>query len=111
DLFFVAGPALDFLRWLRGRLRGGGTAGSAGWQQVFARAAAGVVAFGLAYAPQLLAYQALNGHPGPTVKVMRKMSWTSPHFVEVLFSPEHGLFFWTPLALIAVLGLAWLCVH
>jgi hypothetical protein len=43
--------------------------------------------------------------------VARKMTWTSPHFVEVLFSPEHGLFAWTPLALIAVAGLAWLALR
>jgi hypothetical protein len=52
----------------------------------------------------------LNGHAGPTEKVTRKMSWHSPHFFEVLFSTEHGLFLWTPLALVAVAGLVWLCV-
>jgi hypothetical protein len=33
------------------------------------------------------------------------MTWSAPHALEVLVSPEHGLFAWTPLALIAVLGL------
>ena len=56
------------------------------------------MSFALAFAPQLLAYHALNGHPGPTELVARKMSWTSPHALGVLFSPEHGLFAWTPLA-------------
>jgi hypothetical protein len=36
---------------------------------------------------------------------MRKMTWTAPHALAVLFSPEHGLFAWTPLALLAVAGL------
>ena len=35
------------------------------------------------------------------------MTWWSPHGFEVLWSTEHGLFFWTPLALLAVLGLIW----
>jgi hypothetical protein len=37
---------------------------------------------------------------------MRKLNWLSPHGLEVLVSPEHGLFFWTPLALLALVGLA-----
>lgn len=98
DAFFVVGPALDFMRgaWRARPERP--------WSQLAACAAAGVVAFGLAYAPQLIAYAALNGHPGPTATVARKMTWTSPHALEVLFSPQHGLFFWTPLALPALLG-------
>ena len=31
------------------------------------------------------------------------MAWYSPHFFEVLFSTEHGLFFWSPI-LLAFLG-------
>jgi hypothetical protein len=38
------------------------------------------------------------------------MSWSSPHALQVLWSPEHGLFFWTPLAFVAALGLLWLMV-
>jgi hypothetical protein len=70
--------------------------------------AAGLGACVLAYTPQLAAYVALNGHPGPTTYVTRKMTWTAPHMLGVLFSPEHGLFVWTPLALLGVIGLIWL---
>jgi len=52
-----------------------------------------------------VAYQALNGHPSPSKLVARKMTWTAPHALQVLFSPEHGFFFWTPLAVLAVAGL------
>jgi hypothetical protein len=38
------------------------------------------------------------------------MTWTAPHFFQVLFSPEHGLFLWTPLAFVSVCGLAWLAI-
>jgi hypothetical protein len=64
----------------------------------------------LVYLPQAAAYLALNGRVGPSRLVSRKMTWTSPHGAGVLFSPEHGFFFWTPLALIAVAGLVALAV-
>jgi hypothetical protein len=32
-------------------------------------------------------------------------AWRSPHFLVVLFSSEHGLFSWTPLLLLATVGL------
>jgi hypothetical protein len=36
------------------------------------------------------------------------MDWTAPHALDVLTSPAHGFFVWTPLAALAVAGLAWL---
>jgi hypothetical protein len=39
------------------------------------------------------------------------MTWTAPHFFDVLFSPQHGLFFWTPLALLGLSGLVWMTVR
>jgi hypothetical protein len=105
DLFFVAGPALDFV-W---------SAASARWhvshaRRTFAFAAAAIAAFTAAFAPQAIAYLRLNGHAGPSRLVTRKMSWHAPHGLQVLFSPEHGYFVWTPLALIAIAGLVWLSV-
>jgi hypothetical protein len=32
------------------------------------------------------------------------MEWLSPHFFQVLFSPEHGLFFWSPILLLFAAG-------
>lgn len=101
DLLLVIGPALDFLiSWFRSR-----AAKPAAARPSFVAALAGATAFAVAYAPQLLAYTALNGHPGPTETAARKMTWTAPHALSVLFNPEHGLFAWTPLALISVVGL------
>lgn len=57
------------------------------------------------FSPQFLAYHATNGSYGPSKLVARKMAFTSPHFLEVLFDPGHGLFAWTPLVLLAVIGL------
>ncbi|MFO7692966.1 MAG: hypothetical protein R6V57_07780 [Vicinamibacterales bacterium] len=95
DAFVVVGPALD-LAWAvlrNGRVRAIGPA------------LAGAAAAILVYLPQAAAYLAINGRLGPSPLVSRKMTWTSPHAAGVLFSPEHGLFFWTPLALLAVAGL------
>lgn len=107
DAFFLIGPACDYLRFLW-RARGGrGVAGGSSPGLRLGAAIAALAAAALIYSPQLLAYKALNGHFGPTTMVARKMSWSSPHFLGVILSPEHGLFFWTPLALVAVLALVW----
>jgi len=68
-------------------------------------AASGCFAFAVGLLPQLLAYKALNGHFGPSRLVTRKMNWQAPHALEVLASPEHGFFIWTPLAALAIVGL------
>jgi hypothetical protein len=96
DVFFLLGPAFDFALTIS---RGPGVA------RAWRAAIAGCVAFGVGLLPQVLAYRALNGHHGPSRLVTRKMSWHSPHALEVLFSPDHGFFIWTPLALLAIAGL------
>jgi hypothetical protein len=106
DVFFVAGPAIDFVRtWWKASPARGLVAAGATRSTLLAASATGVAAFLVAYAPQLLASAALHGHFGPSEVVSRKMSWTSPHMLEVLFSPEHGFLAWTPLALVAIAGL------
>ena len=85
-----------------------GTASVAGALLV---AATGCFAFAIGLLPQLLAYKALNGRFGPSRLVMRKMNWQAPHAIEVLASPEHGFFLWTPLAALALAGLVVLAVR
>ncbi len=98
DAFFVLGPALDFgvAVWTSRDGRTGRRLAAAG---------AGVAAGLLAFLPQALAYLAVNGHLAPSRLVARKMSWTAPHALQVLASPAHGLFWWTPLAAAALAGL------
>lgn len=99
DVFFVAGPAVDFgcafarVRNSRERTR------------LLRNVVLGGLAFAVAYLPQLLAYQAINGHPGPSHFVTRKMKWASPHALHVLGSPQHGFLWWTPLAALSVVGM------
>jgi hypothetical protein len=93
DGILVIGPLVDLaLRKIQARA-------------VLSIAAAGSAAFAAGLLPQLLAYKALNGHYGPSSLVTRKMTWTSPHALEVLASPAHGFFIWTPLAVLAIVGL------
>jgi hypothetical protein len=70
-----------------------------------ARGAAMAVAAVIVFVPQLLAYRALTGRFGPSRLVARKMDWLSPHLLQVLFDPGHGLFAWSPLLLVAAAGL------
>jgi hypothetical protein len=104
DIFFVAGPAADFLATaVRGRLPGNTESGGA--RRLPVAGIAGCAAFAVGYLPQLLAYNALNGSPLPAADVQRKMTWYSPHALQVLASPEHGFLFWTPLAVLGIAGL------
>ena len=108
DIFFVAGPAVDFaLTAIRGRIAETGdrrqdTREARGFVRGRHRRVRGVRH---RLSPQLLAYTALNGRPSPAADVQRKMTWYSPHALQVLVSPEHGFLFWTPLAVLALAGL------
>ena len=104
DILFVAGPAVDFgLTAVRGRFDTGRSRNDTG--RMLTAGLAGAATFAVAYLPQLLAYNALNGRPSPATDVQRKMTWYSPHGLQVLASPEHGFLFWTPLAVLALAGL------
>jgi hypothetical protein len=103
DVLFALVPALDYLVTVAVRWADGGDGKRVG--RALAPALAGCVAFAIAYLPQLLAYEALNGRPRPSELVTRKMNWAAPHALQVLGSPEHGFFFWTPLAVLSIAGL------
>lgn len=104
DLFLAIGPAIDFVAFAVRALRRPDSSPRAA-RDLALTAAAGTLAFLVAYAPHLLAYTALNGSPFPTETAARKMTWSSPHGFAVLFSPAHGWFAWTPLALCSIAGL------
>ena len=76
------------------------------WGAAALRAAVTVATALAVFVPQLLAYRALNGAFGPSRLVTRKMTYTSPHFLEVLLDPGHGLFVWAPVLLVAAVALA-----
>ena len=115
DAFYAAGPALDFLWSLAARPAGTPAAGDATCRvptvtQALVNGVLGCVAFAVVFTPQALAYLALNGRIGPSHLVSRKMTWWSPHGLDVLLSPEHGFLFWTPLAVLGIVGLVLLAM-
>ena len=75
------------------------------FQRLLLNLCVGCLAFVVTYLPQAIAYLVLNGRIGPSRLVARKMSWASPHAVQVLLSPEHGILFWTPAVALAFAGL------
>ena len=104
DVFVAIGPAIDWLVMFVRRAR------ETHWWRLVVNAAVGVVAFAIAYTPQLMAYVAINGYLGPSRLVARKMNWVSPHALGVLGSTQHGLLWWTPLVLLSLAGLVCLIV-
>jgi hypothetical protein len=107
DLFFVVGPAVDFAwTFARPTLH----EAHATRRRLALGALAGAAAFAVCFLPQALSYIVLNGRLGPPQEIEAKMTWTAPYALPVLFSPHHGLFFWTPLALLSVGGLALLAI-
>lgn len=104
DAFFITGPAVDLLLWAFAapppRL--------ARVKSVLPGLAASAVTFAIVFSPQAISYIVLNGHLGPSRLVTRKMYWTAPHGGQVLLSPAHGFFWWTPLAAIAIAGIVWM---
>ena len=102
DALFAIGPGLDYFSTLGG-VRSG--VWSQARTRLYRNGLAAVVAFAVVYLPQAVAYVVLNGRLGPSNLVSRKMSWSAPHALEVLVSPEHGFLWWTPLAVLCVVGL------
>ena len=102
DLFIAIGPAIDYVTTIARSPRIG---------TMIARGVVGLVSCAICYLPQVMAYQLLYGRPAPSPTVEHKMTWTSPHIWQVLASTENGLLFWTPLALAALAGLAWLAAR
>ena len=104
DLFFVVGPVVDF------GITAADNADYADFRRYVRAVLAAVVSFAIVFSPQAIAYLRLNGHLGPSRLVTRKMTWTAPHALQVLASPEHGFFVWTPLAALALAGLIWMAL-
>jgi hypothetical protein len=101
DVFLAIGPAVDYGATMVRARRGGRD----GVRPLIGKALAGIIAFSICYAPQAAAYVILNGRLAPDPLIEQKMFWSSPHALRVLFSPNHGVVFWTPLFVVAVVGL------
>ena len=70
-----------------------------------ARVAAAVGAALLAFTPQMAVWRQIYGSALVLPQGEGFMRWTDPALVQVLLSDWHGLFTWTPVAILAVAGL------
>ena len=111
DALLTIGPALDFALSAWRRLRTAPAQDSARAGSLVATALAGIAGFVLVFLPQALAYRVLNGGVRPDETVARKLTWSSPHALGVVFSSEHGLLAWTPLVAVALAGLLLLALN
>lgn len=61
----------------------------------------------LVFSLQAYAWYALYGTAwvSPYLTMGESFFWGSPHFFDVLFHPSNGFFLWTPMTLLAVIGL------
>lgn len=105
DAVFLLVPVMDeVLRLIPGLRRPDRT-----WWRDVGRTIIGGMVMGCcaitAFTPQLLVYHALNGNFRPSSEVSDKLQWAAPNALRVLFDPGHGLFLWTPVLLLAVIGL------
>jgi hypothetical protein len=69
------------------------------------------LAAALAFTPQLIAWRSLFGSAFAAPQAAHGMDWSSPHLFDVLLSADRGLFTWTPVMALGVLGLLLGPVH
>jgi hypothetical protein len=108
NVLFVVFPAAEALGHLVPRLshRGGGRIEDmAGGPPAVAAYAAFAAGWILVFSPQLYFWKVVRGGWLAMPAGAHGAQWTSPALGDALFSPDRGLFSWTPLLLLAVLGL------
>jgi hypothetical protein len=101
DVLICLLPACDWLPRLRVR---------AEWRRLPLEWATFALALVLAFSPQMIVWWRLYGSP-LTVPQGRAFFSSSPAYDTVLFSPLHGLFSWSPLLYLALVGLGWFCAR
>ncbi len=70
------------------------------------RAGVAAVAWAVAFSPQMAVWQVLYGAPLAVPQGPSFLQWKTPHLADVLVSDNHGLFSWTPIVVLAGVGLA-----
>jgi hypothetical protein len=65
----------------------------------------GLVSFVFVFGPQLAYWHAVTGHLILNSYGSEHFNWLNPHILNILFSPNHGLVFWTPMMAIVPFGL------
>ncbi len=93
DAVFLIVPFSEILGW------------RASWRTRLGALAAAALAWVVVFSPQLVVWHVLYGQAFAIPQGPSFMQWTSPHLADVLFSTNHGLFTWTPIVALAIVGL------
>lgn len=99
DALLLALPLFEAVRW-RASYRARATA-----------MAGAIAGFLVAFAPQMAVWHTLYGQPFAIPQGGSFMRWTTPHPILVLLSDNHGLFTWTPLVVLTLIGLVGFLRH
>ena len=109
DAVFLVVPAIEAV-WIAVRPAPGAAASSAieRWRRASLHLAVCAIASIVAFSPQMIVWQVLYGSPFLVPQGDSFMRWTEPALGGILFSDAHGLFTWTPIVLVSVIGLVML---
>jgi Dolichyl-phosphate-mannose-protein mannosyltransferase len=101
-------PALEVIHLLRTKQRdSGGLAVSS--QELALHGGVFVLTFLVSLLPTFITRQIIYGRPFETgYPPILTWNWTAPVLSKVLFSSDHGMFSWTPILILAVVGLPFL---
>ena len=101
-------PALEVVHLLLAKQRDSGRA-HVPIQKLALSCGVFLVAFFASLFPTFITRQIIYGSPFETgYPAISTWNWTSPALLKVLFSSDHGMFSWTPILILAVVGLAFL---
>ena len=101
-------PALEVVHLLRAKQRDPGQA-MVPIQKLALHCGMFLVTFFASLFPTFITRQIIYGSPFETgYPAIWTWNWTSPVLLKVLFSSDHGMFSWTPILILAVVGLAFL---
>lgn len=109
-VFFIIPLAESAFVWWSARRAGTGI-GSAPVRNVVRGLLTMFVSALVVFIPQLVVYYTLNGNFFPAHNVTEKFTWDGAHIGDILFSNFHGLFTWTPIVLLSLVGLFFLWRH
>jgi hypothetical protein len=108
NVFLLIFPGLEILHLVRA-----GQHNTSHWFEPLGKLVSRCAAFGAAFLvsllPTFVTRQIIYGSPFETgYPGIRTWNWTSPVLLRVLFSADHGLWTWTPVLFLAVVGLFFL---
>jgi hypothetical protein len=101
-------PALEVLHLVRAKRRDSGQA-VVPIQELALSCGVFFATFSASLLPTFITRQIIYGNPFETgYPAISTWNWTSPALLKVLFSSDHGMFSWTPILILAVVGLVFL---